>query len=72
MAHPCHSYACRIQDCITRTGKESYCLADIMALYECCTSFYEKNGASAETPSCPEPAILATRKKELQAKLHNS
>jgi len=30
----------------------------IDALYECCNAFYEKNGDSASTVSCPKAGLL--------------
>lgn len=30
----------------------------IDALYECCNAFYEKNGDSASTLSCPKAGLL--------------
>lgn len=32
--------------------------AQIDALYECCNAFYEKNGDSASTVSCPKAGLL--------------
>ncbi|KAG9639599.1 hypothetical protein KCU95_g10559, partial [Aureobasidium melanogenum] len=56
---PCHPRACAIQDCIQKNGyDESKCQKQIDALYECCNAFYEKNGDSASTVSCPKAGLL--------------
>ncbi|KAI4741933.1 hypothetical protein E4T50_07655 [Aureobasidium sp. EXF-12298] len=56
---PCHPRACAIQDCIQKNGyDESKCQKQIDALYECCNGFYEKNGDSASTVSCPKAGLL--------------
>ncbi|CAD0113357.1 unnamed protein product, partial [Aureobasidium uvarum] len=46
-------------DCIQKNGyDESKCQKQIDALYECCNAFYEKNGDSASTVSCPKAGLL--------------
>ncbi|KAI4742846.1 hypothetical protein E4T50_06756 [Aureobasidium sp. EXF-12298] len=36
----------------------------IDALYECCNAFYEKNGDSASTLSCPKAGLLRLKMKQ--------
>ncbi|KAI0873490.1 hypothetical protein GGS24DRAFT_463164 [Hypoxylon argillaceum] len=64
---PCHSRACAIQDCL---GKNSFnqakCEHLIDALYECCDAFYQKNGETATTASCPKPNLLRLKLKQRQ------
>ncbi|KEQ73958.1 DUF1903-domain-containing protein [Aureobasidium namibiae CBS 147.97] len=62
---PCHPRACAIQDCIQKNGfDESKCQKQIDALYECCNAFYEKNGDSASTLSCPKAGLLRLKMKQ--------
>ncbi|EGO52813.1 hypothetical protein NEUTE1DRAFT_118942 [Neurospora tetrasperma FGSC 2508] len=62
---PCHPRACAIQNCLTRNGfDESKCQKQIDALYECCNAFYEKNGESASTVSCPKASLLRLKMEQ--------
>ncbi|KAG9513132.1 hypothetical protein KCU71_g12042, partial [Aureobasidium melanogenum] len=62
---PCHPRACAIQDCIQKNGyDESKCQKQIDALYECCNRFYEKNGDSASTVSCPKAGLLRLKMRQ--------
>ncbi|KAG9546505.1 hypothetical protein KCU71_g12023, partial [Aureobasidium melanogenum] len=62
---PCHPRACAIQDCIQKNGyDESKCQKQIDALYECCNAFYEKNGDSASTVSCPKAGLLRLKMRQ--------
>ncbi|KAK3310349.1 uncharacterized protein B0T15DRAFT_518255 [Chaetomium strumarium] len=62
---PCHPRACAIQDCLTKTGyNEAKCAKYVDALYECCQTFYEKNGDSAVTVSCPKPNLLRLKMEQ--------
>ncbi|CAD0096669.1 unnamed protein product, partial [Aureobasidium vineae] len=36
----------------------------IDALYECCNAFYEKNGDSASTVSCPKAGLLRLKMRQ--------
>lgn len=52
-------------DCLTRNGfDESKCQKQIDALYECCNAFYEKNGESASTVSCPKASLLRLKMEQ--------
>ncbi|KMU80046.1 hypothetical protein CISG_07996 [Coccidioides immitis RMSCC 3703] len=58
-SQPCHSFACAIQDCLTKNSyQEERCRDQIIALYKCCDLFYQENGRDARTPSCPRPDLL--------------
>ncbi|KAK3334783.1 DUF1903-domain-containing protein [Neurospora tetraspora] len=62
---PCHPRACAIQNCLTRNGfDESKCQKLVDALYECCNAFYEKNGDSASTVSCPKANLLRLKMEQ--------
>ncbi|KAH6649958.1 hypothetical protein F5144DRAFT_554818 [Chaetomium tenue] len=62
---PCHPRACAIQDCLTKNGyNEARCAKLVDALYECCQAFYEKNGDSAVTASCPKPNLLRLKMEQ--------
>lgn len=53
-------------DCIQKNNyDESKCKAEIDALYECCNAFYEKNGDTAKTVSCPKANLLRLKMKQL-------
>ncbi|SCU91950.1 LADA_0F13212g1_1 [Lachancea dasiensis] len=75
MPDPCKPQACAIQACLNRTGyDESKCTQLIDQLYECCTKFYQEQGAEARSPCCPIPKLLnlklqQRRKEQLDAKL---
>jgi hypothetical protein len=50
------------QDCLVKNSyNESRCQSQIDALYECCNAFYERNGDSAQTVSCPKASLLRLR-----------
>ncbi|KAK1778836.1 DUF1903-domain-containing protein [Copromyces sp. CBS 386.78] len=62
---PCHPRACAIQNCLNRNGfDESKCQKLVDALYECCNAFYEKNGDSASTVSCPKANLLRLKMEQ--------
>ncbi|KAJ9157307.1 hypothetical protein NKR23_g133 [Pleurostoma richardsiae] len=52
-------------DCLSRNGyKEEKCQGLIDALYNCCEAFYNKNGDSATSASCPKPDLLRLKLKQ--------
>lgn len=52
-------------DCLNRNGfDESKCQKLVDALYECCNAFYEKNGDSASTVSCPKANLLRLKMEQ--------
>ncbi|KKA30209.1 hypothetical protein TD95_001911 [Thielaviopsis punctulata] len=46
---------------------EARCTAAILALYECCAAFYQKNGDHATSLSCPQPEILRQRLESMKS-----
>ncbi|KAL5349408.1 Cx9C motif-containing protein 4, mitochondrial [Pseudogymnoascus australis] len=53
-------------NCIQKNNyDESKCKAEIDALYECCNAFYEKNGDTAKTVSCPKANLLRLKMRQL-------
>ncbi|KAA6410923.1 MAG: DUF1903-domain-containing [Lasallia pustulata] len=62
---PCHARACAIQDCLQKHSyKEDKCQGQIDALYECCNTFYERQGDDAHTVSCPKASLLRLKMKQ--------
>ncbi|TVY28143.1 Cx9C motif-containing protein, mitochondrial, partial [Lachnellula hyalina] len=49
---PCHAKA------------ESKCQGQIDALYECCNSFYARNGDEAKSVCCPQASLLRLKMKQ--------
>ncbi|AOW05911.1 Cx9C motif-containing protein 4, mitochondrial [Yarrowia lipolytica] len=68
-SQPCHAYACRIQDCLQRSGyNESKCTKLIDELYECCAKFYMSKGEDARSTSCPKPNLLKLKIQQRESK----
>ncbi|GAW20222.1 hypothetical protein ANO14919_097190 [Xylariales sp. No.14919] len=54
-------------DCLGKNGyNQAKCEHLIDALYECCDAFYNKNGDTATTVSCPKPNLLRLKLKQRQ------
>lgn len=52
-------------DCLNKNGfDQSKCEKLVDALYECCNAFYEKNGDSASTVSCPKANLLRLKMEQ--------
>jgi hypothetical protein len=52
-------------DCLTKNGyNEARCTKLVDALYECCQAFYERNGDSAATASCPKANLLRLKMEQ--------
>jgi ssDNA-binding Zn-finger/Zn-ribbon topoisomerase 1 len=50
---------------LTKNGyNEAKCAKYVDALYECCQAFYEKNGDSTVTVSCPKPSLLRLKMEQ--------
>ncbi|KAK2818380.1 hypothetical protein FQN49_007956 [Arthroderma sp. PD_2] len=62
---PCHPQACAIQG---NTGpvNEAKCRDQIIQLYKCCNALYTQKGEDAKTPSCPKPALLKVKMKQIE------
>ncbi|TVY90514.1 Cx9C motif-containing protein, mitochondrial [Lachnellula willkommii] len=55
----------RIQACLGKNSyQESKCQAQIDALYECCNSFYARNGDEAKSVCCPQASLLRLKMKQ--------
>ncbi|KAH6689230.1 hypothetical protein F5X68DRAFT_78409 [Plectosphaerella plurivora] len=63
----CHRRACAIQSCLTKNGyDEAKCQSTVLALYKCCSDFYNEHGDSARSPSCPKPDLLKLKLSRLE------
>ena len=52
-------------DCLTKNGyNAARCTKLVDALYECCQAFYERNGDSAVTASCPKANLLRLKMEQ--------
>jgi hypothetical protein len=50
---------------LTKNGyNEARCTKLVDALYECCQAFYERNGDSAATASCPKANLLRLKMEQ--------
>lgn len=62
---PCHAKACAIQSCLAKNSyNEEKCQSEVDALYECCNSFYSRNGDGAKSVSCPKASLLRLKMKQ--------
>ncbi|PKS11844.1 hypothetical protein jhhlp_001138 [Lomentospora prolificans] len=53
--------------CLKRNQyNETRCQGAILNLFKCCQEFYERNGDSAKSPSCPKPALLEMKLNSLK------
>jgi hypothetical protein len=63
--HKVRELTSHCEDCLAKNSyKEEKCKAQIDALYECCNSFYQKNGDHAQTASCPKATLLRLKIKQ--------
>ena len=52
-------------DCLAKNSyNEKKCTSQVDALYDCCNTFYAKNGDSAKTVSCPKANLLKIKMKQ--------
>lgn len=53
--------------CLARNNyNDAKCKDVILALYECCDTFYQKFGNEASSPSCPKPKLLRLKLKQMK------
>ncbi|TVY51155.1 Cx9C motif-containing protein 4, mitochondrial, partial [Lachnellula cervina] len=65
---PCHAKATAHSACLGKNSyQESKCQAQIDALYECCNSFYARNGDEAKSVCCPQASLLRLKIKQRAA-----
>ncbi|KAF2265831.1 DUF1903-domain-containing protein [Lojkania enalia] len=62
---PCHPRACAVQNCIQKNNfNEEKCKREVDALYECCNAFYQQNGETASSASCPKYSLVKLKMKQ--------
>ncbi|EEQ28752.1 Cx9C motif-containing protein 4, mitochondrial [Microsporum canis] len=56
-----------IEACLTSNSyNEAKCRNQIIQLYKCCNALYTQKGENAKTPSCPKPALLKVKLKQIE------